>query len=168
MKKIIIFIVCRIFCIFILFLTFKNKNEVKNTNLSNEYIPEEEISTSQNRTTIITLYFLNPKNSEIIPEARGIDVKEIMNNPYEKILEMLMEGSVDNQIGKTIPEGTKVNSVKLEGSELIIDFDNGFVLNDKNNSEIQDKIVESIEVTFLQLKEISSVTILVNGEKVFQ
>ena len=35
-------------------------------------------------------------------------------------------------------------------------------------AEIQDKIVESIEVTFLQLKEISSVTILVNGEKVFQ
>ena len=113
MKKIIIFVACIFFLFLISFLIIKNVKKTDEENISNIYIPEEEISVDQERTTIITLYFLNPENNEIVPEARNIDVKELMNNPYERILEMLMEGSSDEKIGKTIPNGTKLNSVKL-------------------------------------------------------
>ena len=162
MKKIIIFVACIFFLFLISFLIIKNVKKTDEENISNIYIPEEEISVDQERTTIITLYFLNPENNEIVPEARNIDVKELMNNPYERILEMLMEGSSDEKIGKTIPNGTKLNSVKLEGNELIIDFNE--ILN-SNDKDIQDKVAESIESTFLQLKEVNSVKILVNGEE---
>lgn len=163
MKKIIIFVACILFLFLFLFLIIKNGKKNEEKNISNIYVPEEEISVEQERNTIITLYFLNPENNEIVPEARNIDVKELMNKPYEKILEMLIEGSKDEKIGKTIPSGTKLNSIELEGNELIIDFNDVFNVNDKNK---QEKITESIESTFLQLKEVNSVKILVNGEEI--
>ncbi len=36
--------------------------------------------------TIVTLYFVNNKTGEIVPEARNIDAKELIENPYEKVI----------------------------------------------------------------------------------
>ena len=48
-----------------------------------EYIPEEEITNEQLRQTIVSLYFPNKETNEINPEARLIDINEIINSPYE-------------------------------------------------------------------------------------
>ena len=65
-----------------------------------EYTPQEEISEEQMRQTIVSLYFKS--GEELVPEARLIDVKQLLNNPYEEILNMLIEGPKNNNLEKTI------------------------------------------------------------------
>ena len=60
---------------------------VKNKqNKITEYKPQEEISEDQSRQTMVSLYFLNKNTKKLEPEARLIDVKELINNPYNKFI----------------------------------------------------------------------------------
>ena len=63
-----------------------------------EYTPQEEISEEQMRQTMVSLYFKS--GEEIVPEARLIDVKELLENPYKEILEMLIEGPKNSSLEK--------------------------------------------------------------------
>lgn len=166
MKKYMWFVIGSIILFLIIIVMIKNNLKTTTNEEISIYTPQEEISDIQNRRTIVTLYFLDPNTDELIPEARSIDVKELMSKPYDKILDLLIMGSDDAKIGKTIPDGTSVNSVKLEGEELIIDFDEFFLSKYEMGSEKQMKMVYSIVNTFLELKEVSEVRFLVNGEKI--
>lgn len=128
-----------------------------------EYIPQEEISEEQMRQTIVSLYFKS--GEEIVPEARLIDVKELLNNPYEEILNMLLEGPKNNNLENTIPEGTKINKIEKQGDVLVIDFSNEFIENHRGG-EIEEKItIDSILNTVTELTEINGIKILVCGEE---
>lgn len=166
MKKIVYCLVILAFILVIICAVFKNTNNVEIETDITEYVPQEEISNAQNRTTLLTLYFLDPSTMGIVPEVRQIDVKEIMDEPYEKIMNLLLEGSQNGNIGKTIPDGTKLNSISLENEELVIDLSKEFVDGRDVKSEEQIKIMDSIVNTFLELKEISSVSFLIDGERI--
>lgn len=128
-----------------------------------EYIPEEEISEDQMRQTIVSLYFKS--ENIVVPEARLIDVKELLNNPYEQILKMLLEGPKSSNLEKTIPEGTKINKIQKEGDNLNIDFSEEFI-NNHRGGEIEERItINSIINTLTELTEINGVKILINGEE---
>lgn len=166
MKKIVYCFVILIFILVIIYAVFKNTNnvEVETERDITEYVPQEEISNAQNRTTLLTLYFLNPETNSLVPEVRQVDVKDIMDSPYEKIMDLLLEGSQNSNIGKTIPEGTKVNGIVLEDENLVIDLSKEFADGCDVNSEGQSLVMDSIVSTFLELKEVSSVTFLIDGE----
>lgn len=138
----------------------KNKEE---KNKITEYIPQEEISEEQMRQTIISLYFKNENG--LIPEARLMDVKELINNPYEKIINMLIEGPKNENLQKTIPEGTKINKIEKQGENLIIDFSEEFILNHNGGEEEEKITIQSIVNTVTELTEINGVKILIKGEE---
>ena len=128
-----------------------------------EIIPQEEITEEQMRQTIVSLYFKSEE--KLIPEARLIDVKELLENPYRKIIEMLIEGPKSEKLEGTIPEGTKINKIEKESDTLIIDFSKEFIENHKGG-EVQEKLtINSIVNTVTELTEINSVRILIDGEK---
>jgi spore germination protein GerM len=166
MKKWIYVLICLIFSLFIIFAIFKNTKNVEVETEVTEFVPEEEISDEQNRTTLLTLYFVDSSTGELFPEVKKIDVKEIINEPYEKIMNFLIEGSQTGENESTIPLGTKLNSIKLDGSNLIIDLSKEFIEKYEVNSEEQNKVIYSVVNTFLELKEISSVSFLIDGETV--
>lgn len=166
MKKIVCCLVVLVFILVIIYAVFKNTNNVEIETDITEYVPQEEISNAQNRTTLLTLYFVNPSTGSIVPEVKQIDVKDIINEPYEKIMNLLLEGSQNQDIGKIIPDGTKLNSIYLEKEVLVIDLSREFIDGFKDNSEEQSKVMEAISNTFLELKEVSSVTFLIDGEKI--
>lgn len=166
MKKIIYFVAILICVILIIFAVLKNTKQVDVETTMTEYTPEQEITDSQNRMTIVSLYFWDPTSGKLVPEARSIDVKELMDSPYKRILDMLLQGSENVAIGKTIPDGTCVNSIKLEGNNLVIDFSDNFVSDREVNSEEQLHIIYSVVDTFLELKEVNSVSFLINGTAV--
>ena len=166
MKKIVYCLVILVFILVIIYAVFKITNNVEVETDITEYVPQEEISNAQNRTTLLTLYFLDPSTNGIVPEVRQIDVKEIMEEPYEKIMNLLLEGPQTGNMGKTIPDGTKVNKISLENENLIIDLSKEFIGERDVKSEEQIKIMDSIVSTFLELKEISSVSFLIDGEKI--
>ena len=164
MKKMVYCFVILIFIVVIVYSVFKNTKNVEVETEVSDYTPQEEISNAQNRTTLLTLYFVDSTAGKLVPEVRQIDVKEIIDNPYEKIMNLLTDGSQNESVGKSIPEGTKVNSIKLENENLIIDVSKEFTNKCEAGSEEEKNMIYSVVNTFLELKEVSSVTFLIDGE----
>ena len=139
----------------------KDKKEEENIQ---EYTPEEEITEEQYRQTIVSLYFADKETGELLPEARMIDIKEIINDPYNVLMNMLIEGPKNEKFAKVIPDGTKVLSINKEGDTLIIDFSSEFLNYDKNADIAKNNLIYSIVNTMTELTEINHVKFLVNGE----
>ena len=163
--KMYLIIVFLILIILIVGLIIHNKNNDENKIINSEYIPEEEITDKQLRTTIVSLYFLDKNNLELMPEIRQIDAKELINNAPEKLINLLIEGPKNDNLIRLIPENTKINSIKIIDNVLYLDLSDDFI-KDQTLGEIQEKlIINSIVNTVTQLNEINKLKILINGEE---
>lgn len=136
-----------------------------NTNVEVEYVPETEIGEVDLRKTMITLYFPNADNKELQKESRLIDSKDLLLNPYEELLNMLMEGPESDFLQKAVPEGTKMLSVELIGQCLNINFSKEFVENCSAEQRDKENAIYSIVNTVTELNEVNSVKILIEGEE---
>ncbi len=166
MKKWLLVVVVLAFCLIIIIAIGKNSGNMQIETTITEYTPEEEISEEQNRMTIVTLYFIDSKTNELVPELRNIDVKELMSEPYKRIMQLLIKGSEKTEMKEAVPQTTKINRMFLEGENLVIDLSSDFIEKYDINSEEQNKVIQSVVNTFLELKEVSSVSFLIDGEKV--
>ena len=165
-KIILIFVAILILIIIAGYFGIKYVKERNETSEINEYTPEQEITEEQYRQTIVTLYYVDKETSEIKPEARMVDIKEIMNNPYEKILNLLLEGPKNENLISVIPQGTKLNNVTLDGNCLIIDFSSE-ILNFENIAvNLKDNLINCIVNTVTELTEVNEVRFLVDGGSV--
>lgn len=130
-----------------------------------EYTPQEEVSEEQLRQTMVTLYYQNKETGKLMPEARLIDVKELAQNPYEKLVTLLMQNPKSDKLEKVIPNDTKLNKAEMQGDILILDFSQEFVLNQQEGKEKEENTIYSIVNTVTELTEVNSVKILINGEE---
>ena len=130
-----------------------------------EYTPEEEITEEQNRQTIVSLYFLEKETNELAPEARLVDIKEIMNTPYDKLVNMLIEGPRNEKYTKLIPENTKLNQTYKEKDMIYLDFSSEFLNFNKEDATVKQNIIDSLVKTLTQLTEVNSIKILIDGEE---
>ena len=120
-KKIVILIIIILILLGVgvwYFLVYQKNNKLT----ENEIIPEEEISEEQMRQTIVSLYFYNENTKSLVSEGRLIDAKELINEPYKKLMEFLINGPQNNNLTKTIPDGTKINKAELKGNILYLDL----------------------------------------------
>lgn len=129
-----------------------------------EYTPEEEISEEQLRQTIVTLYFVSNETGEIMPEARLIDIKEIISSPYDKLVNLLIEGPKNEKAVKIIPEGTKVLRTYTEGDCLILDLSKEFLNYSKEDSKQKENMIYSIVNTLTELTEVNGVKFMIEGQ----
>lgn len=130
-----------------------------------EYTPEEEISENQLRQTIVSLYFPSKETKELTPEARLVDIKEIINNPYEKIVNLLIEGPKNDKNEKIIPENTKLLKAYMDGECLVLDFSSEILNYDKTNEKAKENIENSLLKSLTQLTEVNNIKILVDGNE---
>ena len=140
----------------------KNKKLEKKNTITEEYTPQEEIAEEQVRQTIVSLYFPSKETNELNPEARLIDIKEIINQPYEKLVNLLIEGPKNEKNKKIFPENTKLNKCYLENDCVTLDFSNDFLnfsKEDKNN------LINSIVNTLTELTEVNKVKFLIDGNE---
>lgn len=140
------------------------KNKSNETTVE-EYVPEEEITEEQSRQTIVSLYFPEKETKELKPEARLVDIKELINNAYEKIMNLLIEGPKNDKAEKIIPEGTKVLKTYMENDCLTLDLSSEFLNYDKNDEKIKTNIINSIVNTMTELTEVNKVKIMVDGKE---
>ena len=136
-----------------------------NTNVEVEYVPETEIGEVDLRKTMITLYFQNAENKELQKESRLIDSKDLLLDPYNELINMLIAGPQSNFLQKTIPEGTKLLSVELVGNCLQVNLSKEFIENASDDENDRKNCVYSIVNTVTELNEVSSIKILINGEE---
>ena len=145
-------------------VTKNGKGEEKSPEIT-EYTPQEEISSEQLRQTLVTLYFRNKETKELMPEARMLDSKLLLNNPYNELIKLLVDGPKNDSLEKLIPEGTNINNVEISKGIVHIDFSEEFTKVGNMGAEEESKIIYSIVNTLTELTEVSGVKILINGEE---
>ena len=134
---------------------------VTNIDIETEYIPESEIEEVELRKTIVSLYFIEKETGEIAKETKLIDSKELLKNPYEKLVNMLLEGPQNQNLERILPENVSVLETNFESGIVTINFSREF--SEVKNKE---KIVESIEKTLKELTEVDSIKVLVEGNRI--
>ncbi len=133
---------------------------VINVDVETEYIPESEIEEVELRKTIVSLYFREKETGEIVKETRLIDSKELLKNPYEKLINMLQDGPQNSNFESILPENVSIIETKYESGCVTINFNSEF-----SNIEDKSKIIEAIEKTLKELTEVTQVKILIDGNE---
>lgn len=161
MKKKRLIIIIFIGIILLILLLIKNKINNR-TNDIQEYTPQEEISEEENRETMITLYFENKNDKKIVSESKKIDANNLIKNPYEFILNELFKGPKNQELNNLIPDGTKLNSAKLNGDILYIDLSRDFI---KVEGDKEENVINQLLYTSIQLNEVNGIKIIIDGEE---
>ena len=130
-----------------------------------EILPEEEISDEQYRKTMVTLYYQNKDSKELMPEIRLIDVKQLINEPYLTLINLLMEEPKNENLQSVIPKDTKINKIELKSDILVIDFSKEFIENHIGGIEEEKSTIYSIVNTVSELTEVNGVKILIDNEE---
>ena len=165
MKKRIFIVMIIIMFIGVIAYNFIKNNTEKTVSNILEYVPEAEITDEDLRKTIITLYFFNPETKALESEARLIDSKELLREPYKVLIGMLIDGPKNGNLEPLIPENSKVIRTELKGNCLVIDFTKEFLECDKTDPNKISNIIYSIVNTLTELKEVSSIKFLIDGEE---
>lgn len=164
-KKIILSFLVLLVIIFIVGLfSIKFVKQKKEDEGESEYIPEEEISEEQFRETIISLYFPDKETNSLKPEARLVNVKELMKSPYNILIELLIQGPKNDKLKGIIPENTKLIKSSLEGECLVLDFSSELLNYSKEDSKEKSNLINSIVNTVTELNEVNKVKFLINGQ----
>ena len=137
----------------------------KNEEIINEYIPEVEISDSELRKTLVTLYFLD-NEGKVKSESRLIDSKELLRNPYLTLVNMLIEGPKDSNLKISIPRDTKVIDAKLNKKCVTINLSREFIDNAGGDVFLKSNMIYTIVNTLTELNEVQTVKFLIDGEEV--
>lgn len=137
----------------------------KNEEIINEYIPEVEISDGELRKTLVKLYFIDNSGS-LKSEARLIDSKELLRNPYIALVGMLLEGPKDSGLMQAIPIGTKIIDAKLNRKCVTINLSKEFVDGAPEDAHQKLNMIYTIVNTLTELNEVTSVKFLIDGEEV--
>ncbi|MBQ2938053.1 MAG: GerMN domain-containing protein [Clostridia bacterium] len=164
-KKIILLFLVLLIVIFVVgFFSIKYVKNKKESEIQNEYIPEEEISDEQLRETIVSLYFPDKETNSLKPEARLVNVKELMQSPYNVLIDLLIEGPKNDKLKSIIPENTKLINSSLEGECLILDFSSELLNYNKEDNKEKENLINAIINTVTELNEVNKVKILINGQ----
>ena len=128
-----------------------------------EIIPGEEITEEQERQTIISLYYINSETNTLVPEARIIDVKNLIENPYKTLTEYLIESPKTENLKSSIPSATKVNGATINLGVVTLDLSKEFIENQSADSISQG--ISAIVNTLTELNDVNSVKFLIDGEE---
>ena len=161
--RIIFLIVSIIFIIiFLTCILLKRKNNSKNEveefhNI--EVQPEEEVPEISNYETNIKLYLIDPTSGILTGEDVVLDARELIDNPYKYIINLLINPPDSLKVESAIPKGTKINNCVMNKGVLTVDLSNDFLNSSGTNS------IYSIVNTMSQFNEIDSVIFRINGEE---
>ena len=163
-KKILfLLIIVLIIILVLLFFIVKSFNfENQTTEKIQEYTPAEEISDTQLRETMVSLYFLDKTSNSLKSEGKIIDSALLLQNPYKELINLLIEGPSNDSLLKVFPDNTQVLDAYIKNGCVSIDFSEE-ILNVENENQ-QYNIINSILNTLTQLNEVSSIKILINNE----
>ena len=145
----------------LVYTKFINKEET----VEAEITPLEEMTEEQERQTMISLYYTNIETKTLMPEARVIDAKKLVENPYKVLVELLIEKPKNEKLESSIPEGTKVNNASLKNNTVELDLSKEFIENQNGDVEKASLSIYSIVNTLTELNEVNSVKILIDGEE---
>ena len=126
-----------------------------------DYTPEEEISEEQSRETTLTLYFLDTETGNLKTEGKLVDATSLLENPYEVIVQALIDGPQSDNLESVFPDNTSIIEASIEKNCVTLNFSEE-ILNYEDDSQ-KYNIVNSLLNSLTQLTEVDSIKILVDG-----
>lgn len=165
-RKILLTIILLLLIIGIAVLIYMKVQGKELLAVETEITPLEEITEEQERQTMISLYFVNTETNTLVPEARKIDAKKLVENPYKTLVEYLIEKPKNEKLVSCIPEGTKVNNAVLKNNVIEIDLSKEFIENQNGGIEKAKLSIYSIVNTLTELNEVNSIKLLIEGKEV--
>lgn len=163
--KVFLILLGILLCVIIV-ITIMNLEKVDESQNLAEITPGEEITEEQERQTIVSLYYINKETNTLIPEARVIDVKDLLENPYDTLVRFLMETPKNEKLRSAIPSDTKINNAALVGDMVLLDLSKEFVDKQEKSNEVFNLSIYSIVNTLTELNEVNSVKILIDGQDI--
>ena len=151
-----------IIILIIVFFIIKNFNSEKINENIIDYTPEEEINSKQLRETLINLYFIDTNTGNLKSEGKLVDSVELINNPYKKIIELLINGPQNTNLSKVLPDNTVILDATIDNHCVTLDFSSDLL---NFNDDIHKKlIIDSLTLTLSELNEVDTIKILINNE----
>lgn len=157
-KKKIIFILFFVIAIIILFVCSISTEVENNVQNIEEIQPEPEISEEEMRQTTLVLYFEDAISGILAKEERKVDSKNLIDDPYKYVLELLIKGPEIEDLTNPIPEGTKLNDIKFEKGIVYIDLSEEFLNANGTNA------IYSIVNTLSEFTEVTGVKFTIDGK----
>lgn len=147
-----IYLTTLVLFIMLVTITIDYLKEDKNTKLiETEYV-------SNLKTTHI--YLLNDDNYLVkVDYLLRSDTKE--ENIKEVLNELYVTNLKNGNLKGIIPSNTKINKIKIDDKTAIIDFSKDLL---KVNKNLEEKVIESIVYSLIELEDINDVKITINKE----
>ncbi len=148
-----IYVTTLVLFIMLIMITIDYMKEEKHTTLvETEYV--SNLNTSH-------LYLLNEDNYLV-----KVDYLITKNDIKDKVLNIIEELNVNNKkylpLKGIIPSNTKINSIELDKDTIILDFSKDLL---KVNKNMEEKVIESIVYSLIELDDIKNVKILIDGNQ---
>ena len=148
-----IYVTTLVLFIMLIMITIDYMKEEKHTTLvETEYV--SNLNTSH-------LYLLNEDNYLV-----KVDYLITKNDIKDKVSNIIEELNVNNKkylpLKGIIPSNTKINSIELDKDTIILDFSKDLL---KVNKNMEEKVIESIVYSLIELDDIKNVKILIDGKQ---
>lgn len=140
--------------LFIMLVTFSFDmlSQDKNTNLY-----EVEYVSNLNTTHI---YLLN-KDNYLVKVDILINPEDVSKQALEILKNLYTSNKKYNNLKGLIPSNTKINKIDYVNNTLIIDFSGDLL---KVNKDLEEKVIESIVYSLLEIKGVNNIQIKIDGK----
>ena len=140
--------------LFIMLVTFSFDmlSQDKNTNLD-----EVEYVSNLNTTHI---YLLN-KDNYLVKVDILINPEDVSKQALEILKNLYTNNKKYNNLKGLIPSNTKINKIDFVNNTLIIDFSSDLL---KVNKDLEEKVIESIVYSLLEIKGVNNIQIKIDGK----
>lgn len=113
----------------------------------------------------INIYFSDEDGLYLKAEKHSIEKGEL-STEARAALDAIVKGPSNAALGKTLPKGTKLVALKIEGATAVVDLSPEIIANHEGGSSGELQTIYSIVNTLsLNFPEIKDVQILVGGKK---
>ena len=130
-----------------------------------DYLKEEKHTTLQEIEYVSNLntshiYLLNEDNYLVSVDIL-LNKEDVPKMALEIIRNLYVGNKKYNQLKGIIPSNTKINNIAFENHILTVDFSSDLL---KVNRELEEKVIESLVYSLLEIKEIQNVVIKIDGK----
>ncbi|MGM0472094.1 MAG: GerMN domain-containing protein [Bacillota bacterium] len=110
----------------------------------------------------VKLYFSTNQGQNLDYELRAIKSQKL----YRNIIQELIAGPTESDLGKTIPQGAKLLSWQLQDQVLVLNFNEKLRSNHWGGSTGEIMTIYSIVNTMTQLSQVKAVRFKIEGQRV--
>ena len=149
-----------------------DKSANSNVLQNDEYSPVSSLTLTETEAASlkgsikVKVYYKTARGDKLCSETKLLqftDKDRKVDVLAGKIVDMMVAGPTNTSLVKTLPAGTKLNSIKIKAGVAYVDFNDAFVKGLDNDAIF---IAYSIANTLTEFKNVQKVAITANGNKI--